>query len=133
MRDWCRLKCQTNIEPVHCHYIGAPRHTGSTQMIHKRNQTKLHTLYASPSENVIWGYECGRVVSAGVGPDAPSRDAANRLSSQFSRPTDTRRRYGWLRMVFNRRTSSELQFGALREVVVREREEVLSRKAWFIG
>ena len=35
-----------------------------------------------------------------VGPRPPSRDAANGLSSRFSRSVETRRRYGWLRMVF---------------------------------
>ena len=33
-------------------------------------------------------------------------------------------------MVFTSCASSELQFGALREVVAREREGTLSRKAW---
>ena len=36
----------------------------------------------------------------GVGPGSPSRDAANWLSSRFSLWVETRRRYGWLRMVF---------------------------------
>ena len=35
-----------------------------------------------------------------MGPDSPSRDAANWLSSRFSRSVETRRRYGWLRMEF---------------------------------
>ena len=36
----------------------------------------------------------------GVGPGAPSRDASNWLPSQFSLSVETRRRYGWLKMVF---------------------------------
>ena len=37
----------------------------------------------------------------GVGPGSPSRDAANWLPSRFSLSVETRRRYGWLRiMVF---------------------------------
>ena len=52
-------------------------------------------------ENLALGYECGRVSPADVGPGSSSRDAANWLSSQFSRPVETRRRYyGWLRIVF---------------------------------
>ncbi|CAM9116348.1 unnamed protein product, partial [Ascophyllum nodosum] len=43
----------------------------------------------------------GRVFPAGVGPDSPSRDAANCLSSRSSRSVETRRRYGWLRVVFS--------------------------------
>ena len=39
---------------------------------------------------------------AGVGQGPPSRDAANWLSSPFSRSVETRRRYRWLRMVFPR-------------------------------
>ena len=36
----------------------------------------------------------------GVGPDSPSRDAANWLPWRFGLPVETQRRYGWLRMVF---------------------------------
>ena len=50
--------------------------------------------------NLVSGYECGRVFPAGVGPGSPSRDAANWLPSRFSLSVETRRRYGWLRMVF---------------------------------
>ena len=49
--------------------------------------------------NLVSGYECGRVFPAGVGPDSPSRDAANRLPSRFSLSVETRRQYGWLRMM----------------------------------
>ena len=44
---------------------------------------------------------CGRVFPAGVGPGSPSRDAANWLSSRFGLLVETRRQYGWLRMVFS--------------------------------
>ena len=50
--------------------------------------------------NLVSGYECGRVFPAGIGPDPPSRDAANWLLSRFGLSVETRRRYGWLRMVF---------------------------------
>ena len=36
----------------------------------------------------------------GVGPGSPSRDAAKWLPSRFSLSVGTRRRYGWLRVVF---------------------------------
>ena len=45
-------------------------------------------------------YECGRVFPAGVGPGSPSRDSVNWLSMRFSRSVETRRQYGWLRIVF---------------------------------
>ena len=51
-------------------------------------------------QNLVSGYECGRVFPAGVGPGSPSTDAANWLSSRLSRAVETRRWYGWLRMVF---------------------------------
>ena len=35
-----------------------------------------------------------------VGPSSPSRDAANWLPSRFSLSVETRRPYGWLRIVF---------------------------------
>ena len=49
--------------------------------------------------NLASGYECGRVFLAGVGPASPSRDAVNWLPSRFSPSVETRRRYGWLRMM----------------------------------
>ena len=49
--------------------------------------------------NLVSGYECGRVFPAGVGPGSPSRDAANWLPSRFSLSVETRRRYGWLKMM----------------------------------
>ena len=48
---------------------------------------------------LVSGNECGRVFPAGVGPGSPSRDAANWLPSRFSLSVETRRRYGWLRMM----------------------------------
>ena len=50
--------------------------------------------------NLVSGYECGRVFPEGVGPESLFRDATNWLSSRLSRSVETRRRYGWLRMVF---------------------------------
>ena len=51
--------------------------------------------------NLVLGYECGRVFPAGVGPGSPSRDAANWLPSRSDLLVETRRQYGWLRMVFS--------------------------------
>ena len=51
--------------------------------------------------NLVSGYECGRVFPAGVGPGSPLRDAANWLPSRFGLSVETRRQYGWLRMVFS--------------------------------
>ena len=51
--------------------------------------------------NLVSGYECGRVFPAGVGPGSPSRDAANWLPSRSDLSVETRRQYGWLRMVFS--------------------------------
>ena len=61
----------------------------------------ITTLYLVPLSlrNLVLGYECGRVFSAGVGPGSPSRDAANWLPSRLSLSVETRRRYDWLRMV----------------------------------
>ena len=65
--------------------------------------------------NLVSGYECGRVFPARVGPGLPSRDAANWLPSRFGLSVETRRQYGWLRMVFSGVRLLELQFGGLRE------------------
>ena len=51
--------------------------------------------------NLVSGYECGRVFPAGGGPGSPSRDAANWLLSRFGLSVETRRQYGWLRMMFS--------------------------------
>ena len=58
--------------------------------------------------NLVSGQECGRVFPAGVEPGSPSTDAANWLSSRFSRSVKARRRYGWLRTVFQ----GSILFGA---------------------
>ena len=59
------------------------------------------TSRALSLRNLVSGYECGRVFPAGVGPGSPSRDAANWLLSRFGLSVETRRQYGWLRMVFS--------------------------------
>ena len=53
-------------------------------------------------QNLVSGYECGRVFPAGVEPGSPSRDADIWLSSRLSRSAETRRWYGWLRIAFPR-------------------------------
>ena len=66
-------------------------------------ETRLNTIVsrALSLRNLVSGYECGRVFPAGVGPGSPSRDAANWLPSRFGLSVETRRQYGWLRMVFS--------------------------------
>ena len=59
----------------------------------------LQVSRALSLRNLISGYECGRVFPAGVGPGSPSRDAVNWLPSRFSLSVETRRRFGWLRMM----------------------------------
>ena len=49
--------------------------------------------------SLVSRYECGRVFPAGVGSGSPSSDAVNWLPSRFSLSVETRRRYGWLRMM----------------------------------
>ena len=66
------------------------------------NSTKIlliRTSRALSLRNLVLGYECGRVFPAGVGPGSPSRDAVNWLPSRFSLSVETRRRFGWLRMM----------------------------------
>ena len=59
----------------------------------------VYTSCALSLRNLVSAYECGRVFPADVGPGSPSRDAANWLPSRFSLSVETRRRYGWLRMM----------------------------------
>ena len=66
---------------------------------HIHNSTYIHTRALS-LRNLVSGYECERVFPAGVGPGSPSRDAANWVPSRSSLSVETRRRYGWLTMVF---------------------------------
>ena len=60
---------------------------------------KMSLSRAISLRNLVSGYECGRAFPAGVGPGSPSRDAVNWLPSRFSLSVETRRRYGWLRMM----------------------------------
>ena len=63
--------------------------------------TCIHTSRALSLRNLVSGHECGRVFPGGVGPGSSSRDAANWLLSRFGLSVETRRQYGWLRMVFS--------------------------------
>ena len=66
-----------------------------------RTNRSNYTSRALSLRNLVSGYyECGRIFPAGVGPGSPSRDAANWLPLRFSLSIETRRQYGWLRMVF---------------------------------
>ena len=94
----------------------------------------IYIIYSIPRalslRNLVLGYGYGRVFPAGVGPPLPSKDAANWLSSWFSRSVETRRRYGCRGWCSQARATSEFQFGALREVAARERQWALSRRVW---
>ena len=72
------------------------------------------------------------VFPAGVGPGSPSRDAANWLPSRFSLSVETRRRYGWLRMMVfpGARLFPSPNLGPFGRVAARERQGALSRRAW---
>ena len=60
----------------------------------------ITTPRALSLRNLVSGFECRRVFPAGVRPGSTSRDAVNWLPSRLSLSVQTRRRYGWLRMVF---------------------------------
>ena len=81
--------------------------------------------------NLVSGCEYGRIFPAGVGPGSTSRDAANWLPSRFSLSVETRRQYGWFRMVFSGarllRAPTWCPSGG---VAARERQRALSRRAW---
>ena len=81
---------------------------------------------------LVSGNECGRVFPVGVGPGSPSRDAANWLPSRFSLSVETRRRYGWLRMMVfpGARLFPSPNLGPFGRVAARERQGALSRRAW---
>ena len=80
---------------------------------------------------LVSGNECGRVFPAGVGPGSPSRDAANWLPSRFSLSVETRRRYGWLRMMVfpGARLFPSPNLVPFGRVAARERQGALSRRA----
>ena len=91
-------------------------------------------VYIVPSLRnlLVSGNECGRVFPAGVGPGSPSRDAANWLPSRFSLSVETRRRYGWLRMMVfpGARLFPSPNLVPFGRVAARERQGALSRRAW---
>ena len=78
-------------------YTYINRHAGTPDK--KQNKNILVHSRALSLRNLVLGYECGRVFPAGVGPGSPSRDAVNWLPSRFSLSVETRRRFGWLRMM----------------------------------
>ena len=80
---------------------------------------------------LVSGNECGRVFPAGVGPGSPSRDATNWLPSRFSLSVETRRRYGWLRMMVfpGARLFPSPNLVPFGRVAARERQGALSRRA----
>ena len=98
-----------------------------------RWNTRLCTSRARSLRNLlVSGNECGRVFPAGVGPGSPSRDAANWLPSRFSLSVETRRRYGWLRMMVfpGARLFPSPNLVPFGRVAARERQGALSRRAW---
>ena len=77
--------------------------------------------------------ECGRVFPAGAEPGSPLKDAANWLPLRFSLSVETRRRYGWLRMVFPGACLFLLIapiWCPSGSVAARETQGALSRRAW---
>ena len=65
-----------------------------------RWQKKQEVPRALSRQNLVLGYECGSVFPAGVGPGSTSTDAV--MASRFNRSVETRRWYGWLRVMFRR-------------------------------
>ena len=92
----------------------------------------LYSRARSLRNLLVSGNECGRVFPAGVGPGSPSRDAANWLPSRFSLSVETRRRYGWLRMMVfpGARLFPSPNLVPFGRVAARERQGALSRRAW---
>ena len=126
---------------------GATQKEGHTGLLHlpsavlalffslaRRIQPFLSLVYRARSLRnlLVSGNECGRVFPAGVGPGSPSRDAANWLPSRFSLSVETRRRYGWLRMMVfpGARLFPSPNLGPFGRVAARERQGALSRRAW---
>ena len=77
--------------------------TPAVTSIEVQNEWEENTKHtrALSLRNLVSGDECGRVFPAGVGAGSPSRDAANWLPSRSDLLVETRRQYGWLRMVFS--------------------------------
>ena len=98
----------------------------------RRPQQQWFCSGYEPAHLLVSGNECGRVFPAGVGPGSPSRDAANWLPSRFSLSVETRRRYGWLRMMVfpGARLFPSPNLVPFGRVAARERQGALSRRAW---
>ena len=106
------------------------------QKLRARPDDNVFSIYISRARSLrnllVSGNECGRVFPAGVGPGSPSRDAANWLPSRFSLSVETRRRYGWLRMMVfpGARLFPSPNLVPFGRVAARERQGALSRRAW---
>ena len=112
-------------------YTYINRHAG-TPKPEVKNTMNLDTTHRARSLRnlLVSGNECGRVFPAGVGPGSPSRDAANWLPSRFSLSVETRRRYGWLRMMVfpGARLFPSPNLVPFGRVAARERQGALSRR-----
>ena len=112
---------------------GSPAQQQSTSLMTSIPRPKPYYSRARSLRNLlVSGNECGRVFPAGVGPGSPSRDAANWLPSRFSLSVETRRRYGWLRMMVfpGARLFPSPNLVPFGRVAARERQGALSRRAW---
>ena len=99
-----------------------------TRSKERRNSWRSRTLSL---RDLVSKYECERVFPAGVGPGSPSRDAADWIPSRVSQSVETRRRYGWLRMVFpGARLFRALIWCPSEGMAARERQGALSWSAW---
>ena len=105
---------------------------GSCARVRRIQNARRRSRARSLRNLLVSGNECGRVFPAGVGPGSPSRDAANWLPSRFSLSVETRRRYGWLRMMVfpGARLFPSPNLMPFGRVAARERQGALSRRAW---
>ena len=121
-----------NLLPIFVHHVATlaltnlswQRSQGSTLCQNSRWPTTRfnHTPRTLCLRNLILGHESGRVFAAGAGLDSPSRKEANCFFLRFNQSDDTRRWFDCVGMVFIQCGSSELQLGALRDVVALERK-----------
>ena len=91
------LPTRKKLTHTHTHGLYTSYYVGTTKYF----PAPFPPFRALSLRNLVSGYECGRVFPAGVGPGSPSRDAANWLPSRSDLSVETRRQYGWLRMVFS--------------------------------
>ena len=91
------------------------------QGVMSKPTNEVYIIFCPSSRKLVIGVLVLKGLTGGRMTEFTLKASTDRLSKRFSRSAETWRRVRWLRMIFTRYAPSELQSGALREVMARKR------------